>query len=87
MSVVLDLPPKLENELATEAAHLGLALPEYILRLLAEGRPTPSAPRTGAELLAYWQREDLVGKRTEILDSHVHARALREQANREAESL
>ena len=68
MSLVLDLPPELETELATEAARLGLPLPEYALRLLAGGRGLHPAPRTGAELLAYWQGEGLVGTRPEITD-------------------
>ncbi len=84
MSLVLDLPPELETELATEAAHLGLSLPEYALRLLTAGRGLGPAPRTGTELLAYWQSEGLVGTRPEIPDALAHARALREQAQRRA---
>ena len=82
MSLVLDLPPDLETELATEAAQLGLPLSEYALRLIAAGRSTRPALRTGAELLGYWQREGLVGTRPEITDSQAHARALRQQAER-----
>jgi hypothetical protein len=79
MSLVLDLPTDLETELAAEAARLGLPLPEYVLRLLAGGRAPSPAPRTGAELLAYWQGEGLVGTHPEIADSSAHARALRER--------
>ncbi len=82
MSLVLDLPPELETELAAEAALLHLPLPEYALRLLAGARgPSPSL-RSGAELLAYWQDEGLVGTRSDIEDSSAHARNLREQAQR-----
>jgi hypothetical protein len=84
VSLVLDLPPELETELAAEAARLGLPLSEYILRLLAGGRSTSPAPRTGAELLAYWQGEGLVGTRPEITDAAAHACALRDQAQRRA---
>ena len=84
MSLVLNLPAELETELAADAARLGLPLPEYILRLLAGGHPASPAPRTGAELLAYWQSEGLVGTRSEIADGPAHARALREQAQRRA---
>lgn len=84
MSLVLDLPAELETELAAEAAHLGLPLPEYALRLLAGGRSLRSAPHTGAELLAYWQGEGLVGTRPDITDAPAHARALREQVQRRA---
>lgn len=84
MNLILNLPPELETELAAEAAHLGLPLAEYALRLLAGGRGPSPAPRTGAELLAYWQDEGLVGARSEIADAPAHARALREQAQRRA---
>jgi hypothetical protein len=84
MSLVLDLPSELETELAAEAARLGLPLPEYALRLLAGGRNLRPAPRSGAELLAYWQGEGLVGTRTDIPDAPARARALREQAQRRA---
>jgi len=85
MSLVLDLPAELESELAAEASRLGLPLPEYVLRLLAGGRAPSPPPRTGAELLAYWQGEGLVGTRPDIADSSAHARALREQAQRRAQ--
>ena len=84
MSLVLDLPAELEAELAAEAAHLGLPLSEYAVRLLAAGRTLHPAPRTGAELVAYWQGEGLVGMRPEITDAPAHARTLREQAQRRA---
>ena len=79
MSLVLDLPAELESELADEAARNGLPLAEYALRLLA-GSTRPSL-RNGAELLAYWQNEGLVGTRSEIADSAAHARSLREKAH------
>jgi hypothetical protein len=82
MSVVFDLPPELENELATEAAQLGLPLPDYVLRLLTAGRASSPVPRTGGELLAYWKGEGLIGTRPEIADSQIHARVLREQTEK-----
>jgi hypothetical protein len=84
MSLVLDLPVELEKELAADAARLGLPLTEYVLRLLAGGRPPSPAPHTGAELLAYWQSESLIGTRSDIADGPAHARAIREEAQRRA---
>ena len=72
--------------LSAEAARLGLPLPEYVLRILAEGIASSSAPRTGAELLGYWHSEGLVGTRPEITDSAAHARALRDNAQTRARS-
>jgi hypothetical protein len=86
MSLVLELPPELESELAAEAAQLRLPLPEYAVRLLAAGRIPGSQPRSGAELLAYWQGAGLIGTRPEIADAPGHARALRQQAERRKQS-
>jgi hypothetical protein len=82
---MLDLPDELERELSAEAARLGLPLAEYALRVLRHGRlPAPEVelPRTGAEILAYWEREDLLGTAKEITDPAEHARQLRRQAER-----
>jgi hypothetical protein len=84
MSLVLELPPELETELAAEAVRLGLSLSEYALRLLAGARGPSPALRNGAELLAYWQSEALIGTRPDIADSAAHARDLREEAQRRA---
>jgi phosphate uptake regulator len=81
MSLVLNLPPDLENELSAEADRLRLSLPEYALRLLAGQRPA-GMPRNGTELVAYWEREGLLGTRPEIADAAAHARAIRQQAEK-----
>ena len=82
MTVTLELPQELERELSGEATKLGLTLSEYTLRLLSR-RPTVKAiPKTGAELVAYWQDSGLVGARTDITDSQTHARTIRAEAER-----
>jgi hypothetical protein len=86
MSLVLELPPDLEAELAAEAARLNLTLPEYALRLLAAGRVVGPQPRTGAELLAYWQGARLVGTRSDITDAAAYARKLRQRAEKRERS-
>ena len=80
MTLTLDLPMELASELSAEAERLGLPLSEYAQRLLAAGRAPGASPKTGAELLAYWRREEVIGSRPEITDSQEHARALRRQA-------
>ena len=82
MSITLDLPEELENELSAEASKLGLSLPEYILRLLSTGLILDKTPKSGAELVKYWQSEGLIGTRPDITDSQAHARQIREQAER-----
>jgi hypothetical protein len=82
MSLVLELPLELEKELGREAAHLGLSLSEYALRVLAAGRVPGPPPRNGAELVAYWQGAGLIGTRPEIADVPQHARTIRQKARR-----
>jgi hypothetical protein len=82
MSLVLDLPPELESELAAEAARLQIPLSEYALRVLAGGGVAGPKPATGADLVVYWKREGLVGMRPEIVDAPQHARALRQRAEK-----
>ena len=86
MSITLDLPQELEKELADEAARLNLSLSEYAVRVLTTGRVAGAAPqsRTGAELVAYWQSEGIVGSRPDIADSQAHARTLRHEAETRA---
>lgn len=82
MTLTLDLPPKLVDELATEAGRLGLSVSDYAVRVLSKDRSSREAPRTGADLVAYWQEEGLVGTRPEITDSQSYARGLRREAER-----
>lgn len=82
MSITLDLPAELEDELSAEAARLGLSLAEHVLRLLSTARAVEKRLKNGAELVEYWQTEQLIGTRPDIADSQLHARRLREQAER-----
>lgn len=80
MSITLDLPTELENELCTEASQLNLPLSEYILRILSTRQVLGSLPKTGAELVAYWQSEGVINSRPDITDSQEYARKLRHEA-------
>jgi hypothetical protein len=85
MSLLLELPAELEAELSVAAAQLGLSVPEYIVRLLSRlvaATDCGKGPElhTGAELVAYWRNEGLLGTRQDIADAATHARQLREQA-------
>ena len=82
MSIAVDLPEELENELSAEAAQLGLSLPEYVLRVLSTGVVIGKRPKTGAELVEYWQGEGLIGTRPDVTDSKAQARQTRNQAER-----
>ena len=80
MSIRLDLPPELENELSTEASRLNLPLNDYILQVLSIRQVLSNPPKTGAELVAYWQNVGVINSRPEISDSQVYARHLRHEA-------
>ena len=80
MSINLDLPPELENELFTEASRLNLPLSEYILRILSVRQVLANPPKTGAELVAYWHSEGVINSRPDITDSQAYARKLRHEA-------
>lgn len=81
MTLKLELSKDLESQLAADARRLGLALEQHALNLLLNAA-SPKPPTTGAELVAYWKQEGLVGSRPEIEDSQEHARNLRGSAQR-----
>ena len=74
MSITLDLPKDLEDDLSAKANQIGLSLPEYVLRILSIGLEIGKNPKTGAELVDYWHNEELIGTRTDINDSHLERR-------------
>lgn len=80
MSIRLDLPPELERELSNEASRLNLPLTDYILQVLSIRQVLNNPPKTGAELVAYWQSAGVINSRPEITDSQVHAQHLRHEA-------
>lgn len=84
MNITLEIPSELERELAIEAFQLKLPLSEYILRVLSFRPFLQNSPKTGVELVAYWESVGVVGSRSDITDSVEHARESRNQAeNRE----
>ncbi len=82
MTLTLKLTKELEQRLAIEAASLGLPIERYALQLLGAPAPVQHPPTTGAEVVAFWRHESVIGSRPDILDSQPHARALRSHAER-----
>jgi len=80
MNITLKLPSELEHELATEASQLKLPLTEYILRVLSFRPFMQNPPKTGVELVSYWESVGVINSRPGITDSQEHARRLRDQA-------
>ena len=54
----------------------------YTVRLRTSARPSASSVRSGADLVAFWRAEGVVGTRPDISDSQTEARRLREEAQR-----
>lgn len=82
MTLTLDLPKDLEHRLTAEAMRLGLPVEQYALRLLGDVPSTGQHPANGAELVAFWRREEVIGSRPDIEDSQAHARRIRHRAER-----
>ncbi len=92
MTLTLELTPKQEQQLRAEAERRGLDEASYVKsQLFAEDNDAKAeqiAPQaveekwSGADLVAYWQREGVIGSRPDITDSLEHARAIRRKAER-----
>jgi hypothetical protein len=80
MTINLDLPQELEQELSTEAEKINLSLSEYIVYLLSARQLLNNPPKTGANLVNYWQKEGLINSRSDIQDSQEYARKIRHEA-------
>ena len=80
MNVSIELPSDLENELSAEASQLKLPLSEYILRVLSFRPFLQNPPKTGLDLVAYWESVGVINSRPNITDSQEHARRLRDKA-------
>lgn len=80
MNINLDLPSELEDELSIEASQLKLPLTEYILRILSLRPFLQTPPKTGAELVTYWESAGVINSRPDITDSQEYALRLRREA-------
>jgi len=80
MSLTIEIPEDLKQALIEEAEKLGLSVSDYAIHILETARAMARQPRNGAELVAYWKREGLIGSRPEISDSQAHARQIRARA-------
>ena len=57
-----------------------MPLAEYILRVLSFRPFLQNPPKTGLELVAYWESVGVISSRPDITDSQEHARKLRHEA-------
>ena len=76
----MTISSELDNELSAEASQLKLPLSEYILRVLSFRSFLQNPPKTGLELVAYWENIGVIDSRPDIANSQEHARRLRDQS-------
>lgn len=74
MKIALDLHWQLEDRLSKEASRLKLGLTECILRLLDGRSFLQNSPKTGAELVAFWENTKVLNSRPNIIDSQEYPR-------------
>ena len=95
MTLILDLTPEQERQIEDEARARNMDTRSYALAQLFKEHeeedsedvlppvgPLPPVNGTGADLVACWEREGLIGTRPDIKDSQEHARQIRRQAER-----
>lgn len=80
MIITVEIPQELEQELFQEAETINLSLPEYILHILSIRDILNNSPKTGKELVNYWQKEGLINCISDIENSQEYAREIRYQA-------
>ena len=84
MTYTLNLPPDTEARAQAQADMEGVAVEDYLLSLIEDALPAlPREFKTGADIVAYWRENNLVGiwaDRPDIGDSVEYARELRRQA-------
>jgi len=92
MTLTLELTPEQGQQIEAEAQRRNMDAASYAKTLLFEeeaanhmGQDAVQAAEeqwSGADLVAYWEREGVIGSRPDITDSLEHARAIRRKAER-----
>lgn len=88
MTLTLELMPEQERHKGAEARHHNLAAVSGAKALLFDERETGRGDEaveeqwSGADLVADWEQEGVIGSRPNIKDSLEHARAIRQKAER-----
>ncbi|KAA0225359.1 hypothetical protein FCG40_01355 [Fimbriimonadia bacterium ATM] len=82
MDLHVNLSKETQARLRARAEELGLKVEEYAAELLERSARMPARTITGAEAVAVWKREGVIGSRGDITDSVAHARRLRRKAER-----
>jgi hypothetical protein len=85
MTLTLNLPATMETRLREAADRLGVTPDEFALKAIETALPDRRAAMTGADLIARWESEGVLGiwaDRRDIPDSPEYARELRHLAER-----
>lgn len=88
MTLTLELTPEQERHIEAEARRRNLDAASCAKALLFDEQEAIQREEaveeqwSGADLVAYWEREGVIGSRPDITDSLEHARAIRRKAER-----
>lgn len=86
MTLTLELTPEQEQQIEAEARRRNMDAASYAKTLLFEQDmgigQAEEEQWSGADLVAYWEREGVIGSRPDITDSLEHARTIRRKAER-----
>lgn len=83
MTYKIELSGDLEKRAKRAATRRRLSVQKFLREVVTRALQSDSAPKSGAELVEYWEREGVIGiwaDRADIGDSARYARALRKQA-------
>ena len=86
MTIMLDLPTELEARLEAKALKRDKPFEQYVLSLIEDSLPALSPMpelKTGADVVAFWKANGLIGdwaEREDIGDNLEYARELRRNA-------
>jgi hypothetical protein len=81
MTLTIELTPEQEAALQAQAQAAGMEASEYARELLASDLASARRPMTGAEMIAHWEQEGVIGSYGDPdVDSPELARRIRERA-------
>ncbi len=81
MTLTIELTPEQEAALLAQAKAAGLDATEYAKQLIASDLAAERRPMTGAEMIAYWEQEGVIGSYGDPdIDAPELARRIRERA-------
>lgn len=80
MSITLELPKELSDQLTQEALEAQTSMEDYVVHLIQTRDAVLTRIKTGADAVAYWKSLGLLGRLKHIEDPIQYARNVRKAA-------